>query len=197
MENLTQEIMGKVLNWNDINAITKAKNVILDGGIIAYPTDTIYGLGVDARNKRAILKLNSIKNRTGPISVIASEINIVSKWINLSNEKKKLVLNKFGPNRTIIAPVHDNIVDKMILGKNNTLGIRIINHPFCKSLSKLCEFPITTTSINKTGKNPEINVGGIIASFKNEIDLIIEDGELNNSASSIYMYQKNSLKKIR
>ena len=85
----------------------------------------------------------------------------------------------------------------MILGKNNTLGIRIINHPFCKSLSKSCEFPITTTSINKTGKNPEINVDGIIASFKNEIDLIIEDGELNNSASSIYMYQKNSLKKIR
>ena len=189
--------MGKVLNWNDINAITKAKNVILDGGIIAYPTDTIYGLGVDARNKTAILKLNSIKNRTGPISVIASEINIVSKWINLSNEKKKLVLNKFGPHRTIIAPVHDNIVDKMILGENNTLGIRIINHPFCKSLSKLCEFPITTTSINKTGKNPEINVGGIIASFKNEIDLIIEDGELNNSASSIYMYKENSLKKIR
>tara|TARA_B100000579_G_scaffold263634_1_gene217238 strand:- start:149 stop:718 length:570 start_codon:yes stop_codon:yes gene_type:complete len=189
--------MRKVINWSDINAIKKAKNIVLDGGIIAYPTDTIYGLGVDATNKKAILKLNSIKNRTGPISVIASDINIVSKWINLSNEKKKLVLNKFGPNRTIIAPVHDNIVDKMILGKNNTLGIRIINHTFCKSLSKSCEFPITTTSINKTGKNPEINVDGIIASFKNEIDLIIEDGELNNSASSIYMYQKNSLKKIR
>ena len=69
--------MGKVLYWNDINAITKAKNVILNGGIIAYPTDTIYGLGVDARNEQAILKLNNIKNRTGPISVIASEINIV------------------------------------------------------------------------------------------------------------------------
>ena len=81
--------MGKVINWSDINAITKAKNIVLDGGIIAYPTDTIYGFGVDARNKKAILKLNNIKNRTGPMSVIASDINIVSKWINLSNEKKK------------------------------------------------------------------------------------------------------------
>ena len=189
--------MEKVINWSDINAITKAKNIVLDGGIIAYPTDTIYGLGVDARNKKAILKLNSIKNRTGPISVIASDINIVSKWINLSNEKKKLVLNKFGPNRTIIAPVHDNIVDKMILGKNNTLGIRIINHPFCKSLSKSCEFPITTTSINKSGKAPETNVNGINSSFKNQIDLVVEDGELKNSASSIYIYEENSFKKIR
>ena len=51
--------MGKVINWSDINAITKAKNIVLDGGIIAYPTDTIYGLGVDARNKKAILKLNN------------------------------------------------------------------------------------------------------------------------------------------
>ena len=189
--------MEKVLNCNDINAVTKAKNIILDGGIIAYPTDTIYGLGVDARNKKAILKLNSIKNRTGPISVIASDINVVSKWINLSNEKKKLVLNKFGPNRTIIAPVHDNIVNKIILGENNTLGIRIINHPFCKLLSKSFEFPITTTSINKSGKDPETNVNGIMASFKNQIDLIIEDGELNNSASSIYIYEKNSFRKIR
>ena len=187
----------KIINWKDKKALKVATKIINSGGVLVYPTDTIYGFGVNAKDPIAIDKLNTMKNRTGPISVIASEINIVSKWINLSNEKKKLVLNKFGPNRTIIAPVHDNIVDKMILGKNNTLGIRIINHPFCKSLSKSCEFPITTTSINKTGENPEINVNGIITSFKNEIDLIIEDGELNNSASSIYIYEENLFKKIR
>ena len=61
----------KLISVNDKNAISFASDIIINGGIIVYPTDTLYGFGVDARNSSAIKKLNEIKKRETPISVIA------------------------------------------------------------------------------------------------------------------------------
>ena len=83
------------------------------------------------------------------------------------------------------------------MGPNSTLGIRIPNHPFCKLIANSCTAPITTTSVNRTGESPKNNVEEILSSFPNDIDLIIEDGDLVNSASKIYIYTKSGLKKIR
>jgi len=187
----------KVLNWKSTDAIERAKQTILNGGILVYPTDTIYGFGVDATNANSINILNTIKKRRGPISVIAPNHSTVSTWINIPNDEKELASNKLKPYKTIIYPVYENIVNNLILGPNNTLGIRIPNHPFCKSLSEECKVPITTTSVNRSGELPKINVGEILDSFENNIDLIIEDGELSGSASSIYLYQSKNMKKMR
>tara|TARA_Y100001968_G_C19428080_1_gene755488 strand:- start:1393 stop:1965 length:573 start_codon:yes stop_codon:yes gene_type:complete len=187
----------KILNWKNKKALKKAKQTIVDGGILVYPTDTIYGFGVDASNKDSINRLNSLKNRKGPISVIAPNNEIVSSWINVPDNEKEIALKELKPYRTIIYPVYEKIVNNLILGPNNTLGIRIPDHPFCKSLSKACNIPITTTSVNRSGELPKINVDEILNSFQNNIDLIIEDGELSGSASSIYLYQAKTMKKIR
>ena len=187
----------KVLNWKNKNAIEKAKQTILDGGVLVYPTDTIYGFGVDATNADAINTLNTIKNRKGPISVLAQNKKIVSAWINIPNDEKEFALQKLKPYRTIIYPVYENVVNNLILGQDNTLGIRIPDHPFCKSLSEECKVPITTTSVNRSGEIPKTNVDEILDSFQRSIDLIIEDGELSGSSSSIYLYQSKTMKKIR
>ena len=89
------------------------------------------------------------------------------------------------------------IVENKILGPSNTLGIRFSKHPFCISLANYCSVPITTTSVNRTGEEPKTNVDEILNSFKNEIDLIIEDGTLMNSASKIYKYEAGNLRNIR
>ena len=83
------------------------------------------------------------------------------------------------------------------MGPQNTLGIRIPNHPFCKIIANSCTLPITTTSVNRTGEPPRNNVEEILNSFPTEIDLIIEDGDLVNSASKIYTYTIDGLIKIR
>ena len=197
MENKPKVMEPIILSWKNKNAIEKAKKTILDGGILVYPTDTIYGFGVDATNADSINTLNKIKNRNGPISVIAPNNRTVSTWINIPNDEKDLASNKLKPFKTIIYPVHENIVNNLILGPNNTLGIRIPDHPFCKSLSEECKVPITTTSVNRSGEIPKKNVGEILGSFQNSIDLIIEDGELSGSSSSIYLYQSKTMKKIR
>ncbi len=187
----------KVLNWKSKDATERAKQTILEGGILVYPTDTIYGFGVDATNADSIKKLNSLKNKVGPLSVIAPNNRIVSTWINIPNDEKEFASNKLKPYKTIIYPVYENIVNNLILGPDNTLGIRIPNHPFCISLAEECKVPITTTSVNRSGELPKMNVDEILDSFQSSIDLIIEDGELSGSPSSIYLYQSKTMKKIR
>ena len=197
MENNHTKINANLLAWNDDNAVENASRVILNGGIIVYPTDTVYGLGVDATNENSIKKLNNLKNRIGPISVIASDKKSVSKWIDIPNNQINEAISHLEPYTTIIYPVKKGIVNELILGPNSTLGIRIPDHPFCLEIAKTCNIPITTTSVNRTGQKPQSNADNIIKHFGNDVDLIIDDGDLTGPASSIYLYQRSGLKSLR
>ena len=197
MENNSNEMKANLLNWDDNRALQQAKKIIFEGGIIAYPTDTLYGFGVDATNENSINQLNKLKNRKGPISVIAPDKNVVSTWIDIPANEKDKALENLTPHRTIIYPVRKEVVNSLIIGPENTLGIRIPAHPFCISLAKKCNVPITTTSVNRKGEFPKSNTNDILESFGNSIDLIIDDGKLSGPASSIYKYQSGSLNKLR
>ena len=187
----------KIMNWENKEAVKAAVKVIDSGGILVYPTDTIYGFGVNAKDPIAIDKLNSLKNRTGPISVIAPDKRTESNWLNVKEEEKLHAASHLEAYNTIIYPVKKNIVHKKIMGPDSTLGIRIPHHPFCKLIAISCTVPITTTSVNRTGEPPRNNVDEILNSFPTGIDLIIEDGDLVNSASKIYIYNMDGLKNIR
>ena len=197
MENNSNEMKASILNWDDNRALKQAKKIIIEGGIIVYPTDTLYGFGVDATNENSINQLNKLKNRNGPISVIAPDKNVVSTWIDIPKNEKDRALKNLTPYRTIIYPVRKKVVNSLILGPDNTLGVRIPAHPFCISLAKQCNVPITTTSVNRKGEFPKSNSNDILESFGNSIDLIIDDGKLSGPASSIYKYQFGSLNKLR
>ena len=197
MENNPTKMNADLLFWNDDNALDNASKVISSGGIIVYPTDTVYGFGVDATNGNSINRLNNLKNRTGPISVIASGKNVVSKWIDIPNDQLSEAISHLEPYTTIIYPVKKGIVNELILGPNSTLGIRIPNHPFCLEIAKTCNIPITTTSVNRTGQKPQSNADNILKHFGNDVDLIIDDGDLTGPASSIYLYQRSGLKSLR
>jgi L-threonylcarbamoyladenylate synthase len=97
----------------------------------------------------------------------------------------------------VIVPIKNGIVHPLILGDGNSLGIRIPNHPFCKALSQSIPNPIITTSVNRTGKAPMCSPEKIEMEFANDVDLIIEDGELSASASRIYIYKKGELNILR
>ena len=197
MENGPRKMKTDLLAWNDDNALDDASKVILSGGIIVYPTDTVYGFGVDATNENSIHRLNNLKNRTGPISVIAPDNDVVSKWIDVPNDQMNEAISHLKPHTTIIYPVKKGIVNELILGPNSTLGIRIPNHPFCLEIAKKCNTPITTTSVNRTGQKPQSNVDNILKHFGNDVDLIIDDGDLTGPASSIFLYEKSGLKNLR
>ena len=190
MENKLKLMKTKILNWKNKNALKKAAQTIFNGEILVYPTDTIYGFGCDATNEHAIKKINLIKGRQTPISVIAPSETNIENWFNVEKKHKNKILKRVFSSYTHIIPIKNNIVSKLILGDNKSLGIRKPNHPFCIQLSANYPNPITTTSVNRTGETPLKDPKLIYNKFKGEIDLIIEDGILNNKGSKIYKYDK-------
>lgn len=186
----------KILNWNTQEAITKSIKVLGSGGIIIYPTDTVYGFGVDATNLKAVNRLNKIKNRQSAMSIIYYDLDKVKTWTTLLDSQFDIVKKKLLNSDTVIIPMKINIVADTILGPKNSLGIRMPKHQFCMDLLKDYNRPITTTSVNRHGEAPLNTIAGIEQEF-NDIDLLIEDGDICGSPSSIYQFNKNILKKIR
>tara|TARA_A100000164_G_C21655669_1_gene652459 strand:- start:177 stop:779 length:603 start_codon:yes stop_codon:yes gene_type:complete len=185
------------LKINDLNVLNKTLRVLKEGGIIAYPTDTIYGFGCDALNKNAIKKLNLIKGRIQPMSVLCPNIKTGLSWLNLENDEKVYAKTKLTKGHTIIAPVNKNIVSRIIMGKNNSLGIRIPNHEFCKNISNSYINPITTTSVNKTGEQHHTDPNDIEKRFKEQLNLLIDDGIIIGKGSAIHHYKSKKWVKIR
>ena len=189
--------MVKIIHWENENAVKTACSVLRRGGVIVYPTDTLYGFGCDAKNESAIQKINSIKGRIAPMSVLALNKETALSWMNVSELDKKNVFEKLGGKTTIITPVLDEVVSNSITGDKQTLGMRIPDHDFCKKLSQIYPNPITTTSVNRTGQDPMIDPEEIISEFGNEIDFIIEDGIIAGSGSTIYFFKEGDLKILR
>ena len=198
MENFKNNMSTNQVLLNSKHDLKAAGNAILFGGVIVYPTDTLYGFGVDARNENAIKRLNAIKGRTGPMSVIAPDVNTVLNWTNISYQDWEMVKKFLRGPTTIILPVKKGIVHSSLLGNTGTLGLRIPSHSFGPELTSKLGFPITTTSVNKTYENPLNNPKDIIHKFDGEFDLLIDDGNLPKAkGSTIYKLEKSKLTIIR
>ena len=194
---LNQKFKLNQINWKHNNALKAAIDIVLAGGVLVYPTDTLYGFGVNATDMHAINKLNLLKKRRGPMSVLASDKNTVAGWMDLSTHHIQEALNILGESNTVIVPINPGVVHDTILGIGHSLGIRIPNHPFCKALSSSCTIPITTTSVNSSGEPPLEIPNDISMTFGDKIDLIIEDGRIFGDASTIYQYKDGDFIIIR
>lgn len=179
------------------DAISQSIDIILNGGVIVYPTDTIYGFGVDASNESAIEKLNTIKKRHSPISVLTDSLETAISWIKNDKDIKIISDNLTGA-ATIIFQINNNIVSNKILGDDGSLGVRLPDHSFCNELAKKCPTIITTTSVNRHGVPPLNEPRTIEKEFEQDIDLLIDGGDLSgNSGSRIYKIESGKLITIR
>ena len=186
------------VNSNSKKSILNAAEVILNGGIIVYPTDTLYGFGVDANNISAINKLNKLKGREGPISVVMQDINTIISCAKIDDIQAEIIRKNLIGYTTIILPVKSGTVYKSIMGEGETLGIRLPDHSFATNLCKLIGGPITTTSVNRSGEIPLNDPNEIFKVFNGEFDLLIDDGKINHTkGSTIYKLENYKLNTIR
>ena len=168
------------------------------GEIIVYPTDTLYGFGVDANNISAINKLNKLKGREGPISVVMQDINTIISCAKIDDVEAEIIRKNLIGYTTIILPVKSGTVYKSIMGEGETLGIRLPDHSFASNLCKLIDGPITTTSVNRSGEIPLNDPNEIFKVFNGEFDLLIDDGKINHTkGSTIYKLENYKLNTIR
>ncbi len=190
--------MVKLISIDHPKVIDYTLNILEKGGVIVYPTDTLYGFGADATNDVAIDKINRIKERSGPMSVMAANQNMAINWMDIASEQIEIIKPYLGGTQTIIIPVKDDIVSLKILGETNTIGVRIPNHHFCNELSNQFGKPIISTSVNVSGEKALNDPNLIISKFSSEIDLIIDAGTLPESkGSTIYQLKGNNINILR
>ena len=174
------------------------KNILDNDGIIIYPTDTLYGFGVNARSETAIKKLNKIKGRSSPMSIIVKNFEQLTKLTRLSTDQKKFIQEKINNKTTFILPSINGNIHKSIMGNNNSIGFRIPNNTFGPKLVSVTGYPITSTSVNRHGNKPMNNPKEIINEFGDEVDIIINKGVLPSSeGSTIYKLYNNQFEIIR
>lgn len=188
-----------VVKSTDPLAIEKSINILKKGGVIVYPTDTLYGFGVDANNNYAIERINKLKNRQSPMSVIACRFEQAMSWTNIKEKDIEIAKKILNSSSTLILDAKKNIVSNKILGKNNTtLGVRIPKHKYCYDISKDYDKPITTTSVNRNGEQPLNDPKSISKIFGEGIDLLIDGGKLRKSTGSkIYELKGSQAIRIR
>ena len=182
-----------VVKSTDPLAVEKSINILKKGGVIVYPTDTLYGFGVDANNNYAIERINKLKNRHSPMSVIACRFEQAMSWTNIKEKDIEIAKKILDSSSTLILDSKKNIVSNKILGMNNTtLGVRIPKHRYCYDVSKEYDKPITTTSVNRSGEQPLNDPKLISKIFGEGIDLLIDDGKIKKSVGSKIYELKDS-----
>jgi len=133
--------------------INKALNVLKSGGVILYPTDTVWGLGCDATNEEAVAKINAIKGRAADksfIVLLSSDNQLQSYVTEIPDVAYELIEYAENP-LTIIFSGAKNLA-KNAINADGSIGIRIVKHNFCEQLIQRLRKPITSTSANISGQ---------------------------------------------
>ncbi|MBU1755224.1 threonylcarbamoyl-AMP synthase [Patescibacteria group bacterium] len=172
----------EIIRLTDANlteAAQKASMVLMRGGIVLYPTDTLYGLAVSALNVKAVERLKDLKGREKkkPLSVAVKDIETMQKYGKLNERAQSIARAHLPGPLTLVVPATDAIPKDILL--NGNIGIRIPNDPFCLALANAFQLPYTATSANRAGRETPATPHEVIvqfASLAHNIDLVIDDG---------------------
>jgi len=166
--------------------ITQVVEILKKGGIIAYPTDTYYGIGCDIMNKKAIEKIYQLKqrNRIKPFSFICSGLKNISDYAKVSNYAYK-TMKRLLPGPYTFVLEGSKLVPKIMLTKRKTAGIRMPDHPICLELVEMLGNPIITTSATMPDGTNFFDPSLIHDFFHPRIDVVIDGGPVPGHPSSV------------
>lgn len=164
-----------------------AVKVLQEGGVILYPTDTIWGIGCDATNEEAVAKIYRIKEREDSKSMLTliDNLNRLFQYVEHVPEIAWEILDVANKPLTIIYPNAKNLAANLI-ASDGSVGIRVVNHDFCKRLISVFSKPIVSTSANISGETSPQNFYSISEVIKSAVDYIVpsEYDYLSNSIPS-------------
>lgn len=166
--------------------ITRVVECLKDGGVIAYPTDTTYGIGCDIFNKKGVKKIYQIKQRDAkkPFSFICADLSDVSAYAQVSNFAfRTLKRNLPGPYTFVLEATR--VVPDTLTTKQKTVGIRIPNDPIALAIVRELGHPLVTTSANLSGDEPIQDPSFIYEKLGNSIDMVIDGGVRMGDPSTV------------
>ena len=155
-------------------AIRHAVHQIQHGGVIAYPTETVYGLGCDPMNFEAVRYLTKLKNRdiSKGLILLASDLDQLENFIDVPDKKDRDKIQQTNKPTSWIVPAKAH-VPGWLTGNTRTLAVRISHHPVVKRLCDRLDSPLVSTSANPSGKKPALNALQLHAYFQDKISAIL------------------------
>ncbi len=168
------------------DVLTIAAAIVSRGGVIAYPTETIYGLGADATNEQAIRRIYNIKGRDfkNPISVIIGEARDVYPLVRKVPASAQKLMDNFWPGPlTIIFDAADGVTP-LLTADTGKIGIRLSGHWGARKIAKIIGKPLTATSANLAGAPECADAAAVIDQIGGKIDAVIDLGKTAGAPAS-------------
>jgi len=170
----------------EISVIKKVARLVKRGGVIIYPTDTVYGLGADALNPEAVLRIFKIKGRSPdqPLPVAVSGLEMAERLAFVSDEARKLIA-AFWPGALTLVMRKKPIVPPIVVGGGVSVGLRAPNHAVSLMIIHETGLPLVATSANKHGAPSPVESGEAFRRVGDEVDLILDCGRVGGQPSAI------------
>lgn len=167
----------------DEDIISQAISVLADGGVVLYPTDTVYGLGANIFDANAVRRVFEIKQRSllKPLSILVHDVESIDLVAKVSLSQKQAITSHLPGPYTFILNKR-KIVPRAVTGGLANVGVRVPDCPIACSLARI--FPITTTSANLSDDEMMPNPKEILEQLGCEVDLVIDVGDLNSKKAS-------------
>ena len=188
---------------NASQVVQKVCEVVSLNGIVVLPSDTVYGLAVNALSKEAVSRLIAFKDRPKgkAVSIAVPTIEILSQYAIINNKQKQFAETLLpGPFTLVLSSLHKT--DVRLEAEDGTLGIRIPNNNFIQKITTKLSFPITATSANISGKGPHYAIDAFLNTLsqkkRDQLSFIVDAGTLpNNAPSTVLHMEKDTLKILR
>ena len=164
--------------------IFAASETVRRGGLVVYPTETVYGLGCDPLNVKAVERIFEVKGeREKPLPVLASDIKHVEKIAHLS-EKAKRVAARFWPGPITLVLPKTTILPGIVTSNLDSVGVRVPRHDVAIQLIRLSNGLLIGTSANRTGEKPPRTAQEAATQIGDEVDVILDGGPTTFGSSS-------------
>lgn len=185
--------MPQILKINprqpEYDLVRRAMLILQAGGVVAYPTETFYGLAVDAMNSFAIDRIFQIKGRhfSNPIALIAGGNYKIANLVTVIPAAAQSLMQTFWPGPLTLLFSASPMINPRLSAGTGKIGIRVSSHPIADNLADSLNSPITATSANLSGAPECRSAGEVLTNLSDQIDLIIDGGPSTGGKGSTFI----------
>ena len=189
-------ITAKINNWNpESDIIAKAAEILISGGLVAFPTETVYGLGANALDPDAVKKIYSAKGRPSdnPLILHVSSFEQAENLVFI-NDTAKFLIEKFWPAPLTLVLKSKSLVPLSTRGNLATAAIRMPDNPVALAIIEKAKIPVAAPSANLSGRPSPTDFQSVFSDMNGKIDMIIDGGETDKGIESTVIDVSNPQK---
>jgi len=164
------------------STMKRVVEVVKKGGVIVYPTDTIYGLGCDAFRRKSVERIFKIKKRSlkNPTLVLVNNRDMLNELVKDVSDCAMILMKRFWPGPLTIVFRARKKINPLLVSHDGKIAIRIPDNKFCLKLIDECKTPIVSTSANISGSDVITTFGKLKEVFQKKVDLMVDGGDLKS-----------------